>query len=74
MQRIIVGQCRKAENHGLTVQRCRESLFDSVENNCWTQRRSASSLFDSICHELLLGTLGADDVLSIRDEALAHHA
>jgi len=73
MQRIIVGQCREAENHCWTVQRCKESLFDSAENNCWRHRCSAS-LFDSIRHQLLLGTLGADDVLSIRDEALAHHA
>ena len=31
-------------------------------------------LLDSVCHQLLLGTLWADDVLPVRDEALAHHA
>jgi len=31
-------------------------------------------LLNSIGHELLLGALGADDVLPIRDEALTHHA
>lgn len=31
-------------------------------------------LLHSVGHELLLGTLGADNVLPVRDEALAHHA
>jgi len=31
-------------------------------------------LFYSVGHQLLLGTLGADDVLPVRDETLAHHA
>lgn len=31
-------------------------------------------LLDSVRHQLLLGTLRADDVLAVRDEALAHHA
>jgi len=31
-------------------------------------------LLDSVCHQLLFGTLWADDVLPVRDEALAHHA
>ena len=29
-------------------------------------------LLDSVRHQLLLGTLRADDVLAVRDEALAH--
>ena len=31
------------------------------------------SLLHSVGHQLLLGALGADDVLAVRDEALAHH-
>ena len=31
-------------------------------------------LFHGIGHQLLLGTLGANDVLPVSDEALAHHA
>ena len=31
-------------------------------------------LFNSVSHKLLLGALGADNVLSVGDEALAHHA
>ena len=31
-------------------------------------------LLHCICHELLLGALRADDVLPVRDKALAHHA
>jgi len=31
-------------------------------------------LFHGVRHQLLLGTLGADDVLPVGDEALAHHA
>ena len=31
-------------------------------------------LLHSVSHQLLLGALGADDVLPVRDEALAHHA
>ena len=29
-------------------------------------------LFHSVGHQLLLGALGADDVLTVRDEALSH--
>ena len=35
---------------------------------------AAELLLYSISHELLLGALGADDVLAVGDEALAHHA
>ena len=31
------------------------------------------SLLHGVGHQLLLGALGADDVLAVRDEALAHH-
>jgi len=31
-------------------------------------------LLHSVGHQLLLGALGADDVLTVRDEALPHHA
>ena len=31
-------------------------------------------LLHSVGHQLLLGTLRADDVLPVRDETLAHHA
>jgi len=31
-------------------------------------------LLHSVSHQLLLGALGADDVLTVRDEALPHHA
>merc|ERR1719340_36247 len=31
-------------------------------------------LLHSVGHQLLLGALGADDVLPVRDEALPHHA
>jgi len=31
-------------------------------------------LLHSVSHQLLLGALGADDVLPVRDEALPHHA
>ena len=30
-------------------------------------------LLHGVGHQLLLGALGADDVLTVRDEALAHH-
>ena len=31
------------------------------------------SLLHGVGHQLLLGALRADDVLAVRDEALAHH-
>jgi len=33
-----------------------------------------SLLLHSVGHQLLLGTLGADDIFPVRDETLAHHA
>ena len=35
--------------------------------------RMLPSLLHRVGHELLLGALRADDVLAVRDEALAHH-
>ena len=35
--------------------------------------RMLPSLLHCVGHELLLGALRADDVLAVRDEALAHH-
>jgi len=39
--------------------------------SCWSIKLL---LLNSIGHQLLLGALRADDVLPVRDEALAHHA